>query len=291
MTATCQPIRVYAQPPAGFDPLTAPSAELAQYGFPPFPPGNDAGAIAEWETTVQAAKYYSAPQPICGTTSHAQYSGNWAGHVAPNTDYGSDYFTWSEATWIQPSVPGDASYPDADWQDSPDASFWDGLGNHDLVQAGADSIATTNPEYRFWTEDYPNGTVWEGPVISPGDAAHAYVEYINDADCYYFLEDTTSGHYQSFDNACPYEGYNQADFINERVNGLYLPDFGTHATSGNYFGDSSNTYDLSSSDNIINIMTSNCGSTGTVLSQPTAVASNTSYNNVWYASVPYTNCS
>lgn len=287
--AACQPVKVYSQPPAGFNPLTASSAQLATYGFPPPPPGDNAGATSDWEAMVQGAKYYSDPQPICGSTTHAVYTGFWAGHVAPNSDYSGDHFTWSEATWIQPGVPGDASYPDADWQSSPDASFWDGIGVSSLVQAGADSFATTDPSYRFWTEDYPNNTIWEGPVISPGDAAFAYVSYISSSDCYYFLENNTSGSYQTFDNSCPYDGYGAANFINERVNGLYLPDFGTHATSGNYFGDGSNTYDLSSSKSNIYIVTSNCLSSGTVLSQPSSVASDTSYNNVWSASSPYTN--
>ncbi len=209
--------------------------------------------------------------------------------MVPNSNYSGDHFTWSEGTWIQPSVPGNANYADVNWQSSPDASFWTGIGVSSLVQAGVDSIATTDPQYRFWTEDYPNSTVWEGPAISPGDSAYVYAEYISSNDCYYFLEDITTGQYQPFNNSCPYDGYAAANFINERVNGLYLPDFGTHATSGNYFGDSSNTYGLSSSNNTINIMTSNCLSSGTVLSQPSGVATDTSYNNEWYASSPYTN--
>jgi hypothetical protein len=197
--------------------------------------------------------------------------------------------TWSEGTWIQPSVSGDSGYSNSDYNAAPDASFWTGIGVSSLVQAGADSISTATAQYKFWTEDFPNSLVWEGPVISPGDAASVYVEYISSSDCYYFLEDNTSGHYQSFDNSCPYDGYAAANWTNERPNGLYLPNFGTHATSGNYFGDASNTYGLSSTNNNRVIMTSNCTSSGTVLSEPTGVNSDTSYNNEWYASSPFTN--
>lgn len=286
--AACQPIAVYSQPPASFDARTASNADLMTYGLPSRPPGDNAGALATWTSMISDAKNYSAPQPVCGTgTRTAIYSGFWAAHVVPNSNYSGDHFTWSEGTWIQPSVSGDSSY--SSYTNAPDASFWTGIGVSSLIQAGADSIATATPQYKFWTEDYPNTMVWEGPVISPGDAVSVYVKYISSSDCYYFLEDNTSGNYQSFDNSCPYDGYGAANWTNERPNGLYLPNFGTHATSGNYFGDNSNTYGLSSSNNNKVIMTSDCTSGGTVLSEPTGVNSDTSYNNEWYASSPYTN--
>lgn len=69
--ATCQPIAVYSQPPAGFDALTASSADLMKYGLPPRPSGDNDGALATWKSMIHGAKYYSAPQPICGTNTHA----------------------------------------------------------------------------------------------------------------------------------------------------------------------------------------------------------------------------
>ncbi len=288
--AFCQPVQTYAQPAANFDPTTASVAQLRANGFPPRPPAGNDAATQLWETMVTGAVTYVAPDPTCGTNTHAAvYTGNWAGHVVPNSNYSGEHFTWSEGTWTQPSVPGNSTYSDSDWQSAPDASFWTGVGVSSIEQAGADSIATTDPTYKFWTEDYPNNTVWEGPSISPGDAADVYVEYISSSDCYYFLEDNSTGKYSSFDNSCPYDGYGAANWINERMNGLYLPNFGEHATGGNYFGDNSNTYGLSPTNNDRYIMTSTCLSTGTVLSEPTAVQTDTTYNNEWYAGSPYSN--
>jgi hypothetical protein len=96
--AACQPITVYSQPPANFDTLTASSADLRTYGLPPRPPGNNAGALATWTSMVTDAKSYSAPQPVCSTdTRSAIYSGFWAAHVVPNSNYSGDHFTWLSA--------------------------------------------------------------------------------------------------------------------------------------------------------------------------------------------------
>lgn len=71
--AWCQPVKVYSQPPAGFDPLTGSASELAMYGFPQRPPGNSAGALSTWGQMVSSATTYEVPQPICGTTTHGNF--------------------------------------------------------------------------------------------------------------------------------------------------------------------------------------------------------------------------
>jgi hypothetical protein len=40
---------VYDIPPEGFDPVTAPDAELAQYGFPPRPTQRDKARFLSWK--------------------------------------------------------------------------------------------------------------------------------------------------------------------------------------------------------------------------------------------------
>lgn len=71
--AWCQPVKVYSQPPSGFDPLTVSASELAMYGFPQRPPGDNTGALSAWEQMVSSAKTYEVPQPICGTTAHGEF--------------------------------------------------------------------------------------------------------------------------------------------------------------------------------------------------------------------------
>jgi hypothetical protein len=229
--AACEPIQTFSQPPAGFDPTTATAAELAQYGFPPFPPGSNAIAIASWTTAVQDAKQYSAPTPICGTgTNSVVYSDNWSGHVVPYSVQNNAHFTWSTSTWTQPSIGGDPSY--TNYQTAPTVSFWTGTGVSSLIQTGASSIATSTPQYRFWTEDYPNHQTWEGPVISPNDTAYVYEEYEGSSRAYYYLENETTGDYQSFTNSAPYDGWAAANYIGERIAPLYLPAFGPYAVHG-----------------------------------------------------------
>lgn len=134
------------------------------------------------------------------------YTGIWAGHVVPDSYVGSSGFNWTESTWTQPSVPGDSHY--SNYQAAPDASLWTGLGVTSLLQAGADSISTGTPQCRFWTEDYPyEGTIWEGPIIRPGNLACVYIQYRGNDETYYFLESETTGSYQPFMNYSPDVGW------------------------------------------------------------------------------------
>jgi hypothetical protein len=283
------PVKVFSQPPAGFSPAIADAAELQSYGFPPPPPGGSASpAFNEWLQAVQAARTYSPPDPVCGTAVHdILYSNNWAGHVVSQTQLpGTPHLNWSESSWTQPSVPGNSNY--TNYNQAPDASFWTGTGVNYLVQTGADSIATATAQYKFWTEDLPLNTVWEGPVIRPGDVAYVYEQYLGNGTAQYYLENETTHDYQAFVNDAPYDGYAAANFINERLRGYNLPPFGSTTMTGNYFGNDNNTWSLTGSNNTRWIMTSDCTSTGTLLSKPSAVASDTSFDQVWYASSPWT---
>jgi hypothetical protein len=284
--ASCQPLQTFAQPLKGFNPMTASATQLRHYGLPPRPPGSNARAIAVWANAMRHAKHYSPPHPVCGTNAHTlEYSGNWAGHVVPGSVHSATY-SWSQSTWVQPSVPSNSNY--TNYQNAPDTSFWVGTGITSLIQAGADSISTSTPQYRFWTEDYPNNTVWEGPVIRPGDTAFVYEEYEGNSQAYYDLQNLTTGAYQTFVNAAPYNGYNAANFINERVNSYYLPRFANTPVSDDFYGNSSNTWQLTTSNNKWT-MTTDCNSDGYVLSQPNGVDSSGDFNQIWFNSSPVCN--
>ncbi len=158
-----------------------------------------------------------------------------------------------------------------------------------IIQAGADSIATSSPQYKFWTEDYPEGTVWEGPAISAGQRAYINFDYLGNGTTTYLLENETTGVYETFKNSSPYVGHTLAEYINERLNGLYLPNFGSAHVTKNYFWTFTTSYGLTANNNKY-IMTSNCGSSGKVLSEPNGVTSiNHTFTQYWYASTPVCN--
>lgn len=222
-----------------------------------------------------------------------EYSNNWAGHIMPQAAVGNANFYGSLAYWTQPQVPGDSHY--SNYQNAPDASFWTGIGVYQLVQAGADSIATSTPTYRFWTEDYPLGTVWEGPAIHPGDQAFVSVNYTGSlsnnsgGQAYYWLEDETTGQYSSFTNSAPYPGWRAANFINERLGNYYLPNFNSNILS--YAGASDNNGDfwaLETSNNDRMYMTRDGTSSGTIMSDPGAVNNDTNgFTDYWRNKGPY----
>jgi len=191
------------------------------------------------------------------------------------------------AYWTQPAVSGDPHYNN--YQSAPDASFWTGIGVNQLVQAGADSIATSTPTYRFWTEDYPLGTVWEGPAIHPGDQAFVAVTYsgplANDSggQTYFWLEDETTAQYEAFMNSTPYPGWRAANFINERLGGYYFPNFNSSIFSGCGAGDNDQDFSLLlTSNNDRMYMTNDGSSSGTILSDPGAVNNSTNgFTDYW----------
>ncbi len=287
VASPCAPLSVFPPPPPGFAPGSASATDLQTYGFPPRPAaGPDAGAaMTAWQTAVNAAQHYEVPQPICTSVTHTAYTGIWAGYVAPRANYSDAAFTWSESQWVQPSVPANSNY--TNWQDAPTASFWDGIGVTSLIQAGVDSISMNTPQYRYWTEDYPNGSIYEGPAISPGQSAYVYLQYQGNQTTYYYLENVTTGHYQTFTNASPYVGSNAANFINERLGGHGLPKFGTANVSQSYFGAAQTTHQLVSTKSTKYVMTSNCTSTGTVLSSPSSMDSYGNFTQTWKNSSPY----
>jgi hypothetical protein len=237
---------------------------------------------------MSAARHYLPPVSIASSTLHSppwgdsasshtvNYSGNWAGHVMPYTNFQDQLMTFSEATWTQPSVPGNSSY--TNYQDAPDASFWDGLGLDYLIQAGADSISTATPTYKFWVEDYPEGTDWEAnPPISAGDLSFVDVHYVGNNQSNFFLENETTYTYTTVSLSTPYVGNHSGDFINECISSYYLPDYGTTSFTGCYATAGGTTYPLQSSNNNIYYMTSNGQSTGTLLVS-TGSVNNSSYS-------------
>ena len=285
----CEPLRVFLPSP-GFRPLAASNAQLRANGFPPRPTSGDRRAFTLWRDVVSRARHFSVPHPICTSIKHTTYySSIWAGHTVSKSSYGGSDIVATESEWAQPSIPANSNYTGCCV--APAASFWTGTGLDFIIQAGADSIATSTVQYRFWTEDYPQGTVYEGPALDGGDTVYVYEDYAGNNQGYYYLENVTTGKVQSFLNSAPDVGLGTADFINERLEfsngGYYLPDFGLVYVYNNNFWQGSTKHQLSLTNDRWN-MTSDCTSTGTVLSEPSGVSAG-GFDQEWYDNSPYVN--
>jgi hypothetical protein len=279
------------RPHRGFRPLLASNASLVANGFPRRPPSSDKAAVQAWLRIIDHMRHWVPPHQVCSGVKHViDYNGIWAGHVVPDSYVGnSAVFNFSEADWIQPGVNGDSNY--TDYKSAPDASFWTGIGVSDLIQAGADSINTKLGTYKFWIEDYPAGTQWQdSPVVHAGNELFVFVNYLGNQATTWELDNITTKTYTSFSTSTPNVGTKAANFINERLEGFYLPDFDATEFTQNNFGNNSNFYGLTTNNDKW-IMTSSCRQSGTILSLPGSVSSDTSFTVTWANGSPFNdNC-
>jgi hypothetical protein len=237
----------------------------------------------------------TVPHPVCGTTKRALayiYGGRWAGDAAPAAANGLSKITGSESVWTQPKVGNNSKY--TNYNDAPTASLWTGIGvynGNSEVQAGCDSISISTAVYKCWTEDLPQGLVWEGPSVRPGQQMFVSVQYSAGGEAEYYFENLTTGTAQSIVHNAPNVNFGAANFILERADGLYLPNFGTISQDDNFFTSNGTTYDgLVSGKNDVFRMTSNCESSGTMLSNPGPVDDSVNgFTQNTYASSPYCN--
>jgi hypothetical protein len=161
------------------------------------------------------------------------------------------------------------------------------MGNTDIIQDGADSIATKTPTYKLWLEDYPLGTMWfNSPSIDAGDGIFVSANYVGAQVTDWDLANLSTDTYTALSTTIPDVGESQALFINERLGNYYLPDFGNTFPYQNYFGQGGQNIPLSTTNDRWN-MTSTGASGGVPLSEPSAVGSNTEFDQVWYNSNPH----
>lgn len=240
-----KPLKVY-MPTPGFNPLTASNKELVLHGYPRRP--TNPAALKAWTKAMKHALHFSTPTPHVGTKPIAppsKYSGTasyWSGYVALSSNNSDEKYNNTSANWVVPSVTGNPNYPPSTYDSTaPRIAFWTGIGGWNttsptapIVQAGVASIATSTPEYRFWTEDYPYNPVYEGPVINPGDEAYVVISYNTNGTTNYWLEDETTGDTQSFTNSSPYYDGSSADFVSEAGN--HVPQFPSEPFSNCYDG-------------------------------------------------------
>jgi hypothetical protein len=285
---SCAPLQAL-RPAPGLHPLSASNAQLAASGLPPRPPASAVRATAIWQIAVTHARHWVAPDPVCTSLHRAATATTaWAGHVVPNSFYGGRLFGEVSAQWNQPAVRGLAAYPRPTAR-TPTASFWVGIqGSKDLIQAGADSVATRKPRYRFWTEDFPKPLVYEGPAIHAGDKLLVQVKYLGHKKTSYFLEDVTNDTFSDFTNGSPFVQQQQADFLNE-CDGAFLPRYQQMTFSDNvFFSNRGKEFSLTAGRNVAEKMTSNGKASGKLMAVAGSVGPDHSFTDTWRGS-PHAN--
>lgn len=199
---------VYPQPPAGFDPLTASDAALAQYGFPARPDAQSAPeAYAHWQKLVttpqsritnpklQRTTIYNGPAQnlSAGETLEngaiAATSDNWSGYVvdrANGTFKVNNAYVYAE--WVVPiaqqafGVCNGGSDYSVQWVGIDGISVAGYPSSGDVLQAGTEADAhcsgsTRSTFYSAWWEWFPFSETRISLSTNPGDLIGVEVWY------------------------------------------------------------------------------------------------------------------
>jgi hypothetical protein len=232
-------------PPAGFDPVTASAAKLAEYGFPPRPAGGQ--ALRTWLTVLRKAHPATPPGHLMVGHPAERLSAApavtvednpiWAGNMATSETYTNVY-----AYWLEPSI-AKADCP-TDYQME---STWAGLGGwHSdiLVQAGTQYgegqlYGSGLSNHQAWYEliDTATGTDDFVPIdVTATVGGEMYVNIYRASSSTYniYVENEYTGQYWPSGTGLkfkPYDG-SHAEFIVEDPyggvdSGVYLIRFGT----------------------------------------------------------------
>ncbi len=208
-------------PPVGFNPLTAPPAELRVYGFPPEPPTSNPPARAAW---VQMSEnvHFPTPGPFVRGLSNVKFNvngqNNFAGYTA---DESPGYFHYAQDLFLEPTQLSSSC-------SNPTAVFWTGIGNSALAQngiamGGVDGLG----EYEPW---YETNVGYVYPITPTSLYAVPNYEYFiqtsySSGTYYYYFYNYYSG-VGTTRTASGNFGGQTADSILERPT-TYLANFGT----------------------------------------------------------------
>jgi Peptidase A4 family len=172
-------------PPAKFNPVTATSDQLAEYGFPARPSATSTSAYSAWVSRYQGAQVQTPPSELISApvVNTPLPSDNWSGYIATNAS--STYYDFVDTQYVQPSNTESVCTGGTGVSLG---SIWSGLGgldDSDLVQDGtyfgsSDSSLAANGQ--FWFEFAPSGSDVDssGSVIltgtaNPGDVVESSV--------------------------------------------------------------------------------------------------------------------
>jgi hypothetical protein len=241
-------------PPAGFDPLHASDALLAEYGFQPRPAA-DSPAYASWAESM--ASYRSTPVPNIAlgpaisaphrqTTSGGFIQSNWGGWIA-DWGAGTTHYVATEMDFTEPTNSSTTC-------SGASMAAWTGLGGYHtgkLVQDGVEvptnglSLCSSKASgycawYEYLNDANPNPPrIMSNVTIHSGDNMHLYSVYsaslgrIN-----FYVADNTTATSQSVIitgvGTSYYDG-SAGDFIGaEAASGTPLKHFGNFSTRNSY---------------------------------------------------------
>jgi hypothetical protein len=204
-------------PPKGFNPSTATSAQLNEYGFPPRPAALT--AAAKWDSQMHTWKGAVTPPPFLAET-HASAdsvtSTNWSGYAVTGS---AGTYTHAEAWYIEPTYYGSVCSTNAE-------VTWAGLGGYygsgdDLGQDGTGYGVPGMAAHQAWWEIVPGYDIV--PVNFFGHSGYLFdasTRWLGDGYRFY-LYDYESGTTDAFDvSSSTYSG-DSAEAIAERptING------------------------------------------------------------------------
>lgn len=207
-------------PPAGFDPRTASSSELAEYGFPAKPSGGD--ALKTWRQAVSDWSPSTTVPVLEVTNQRAITNSHWSGWVAHPAS--GTHFVTAEATITQPAYHTPQSGCAAGYLVS-----WAGIGGYNsgnLIQDGTeiDQGATYIPWYEWLgAAGTINITRMPDVTIHAGDRVFMYVTYESSnhlVDFYISDSDGTAHAFETSLGTGDFDG-STAEWIDERpeING------------------------------------------------------------------------
>ncbi len=232
-------VRTFSLPPTGFNPLEAEDRELAVFGFPARPIGNER-MLRRWE------QVFSKPIRVIQPTFRAMdYKRRFLPTRLPRGEHGTestdiwsgavvhaaagDRFQWIEGTFTVPNADPPVHAQDGVWYS---ASSWVGIdgidGSGDVLQAGCDSDVmvqgnTVQRQLNPWWEWFPADSYWiSNLLISPGDTVNCLicVQANSTTQATIFLYNVTSGTGASFQATAPdgtqLQG-NTAEWVIERL--------------------------------------------------------------------------
>jgi len=225
-------VRMATPPPVGFNPLTATTAELTQYGIPVGPPAATPG-YAAWAQAMSSAKTFltdpgfaSYPTLPAADASHVTQvlpqAGPGPSTIVNDTVWGGNVdrtlapYSISYADWYVPPINFD--------NEGRNLSIWPGLGggqnyNDPLLQGGSEGKETSGLVYDAWWEAYPQNApnVLSNLAVHPGDHMFAWFGY-QSPNAQFFIENETYGTYASFYYGPTQCACGSTEWIVERAN-------------------------------------------------------------------------
>jgi len=260
--------RTFMDPPAGFNPLTAPDESLAFYGFPPRPDAvKSPDTFATWQKAMLASQTHVVPtleqtqifhgpaQNKAVSLDNTSSSYNWSGYVLTNkaTSYSSASYYFLVSDYVVPIAEQAFGACTGAWDYSSTWAGMDGWKNGDVLQAGTESDALCynngadkSAYYSAWYEWYPYGEVRIGNFpIAPGDDLFVEVWSTGSTSGHAYIVDYNTNTYVNIAFSAPPGTHlvgNSAEWVVERP-GIS----GGLATLTNYISDalwSADAYDF-----------------------------------------------